>query len=162
MPAPIRLTAMTKIASGYYKLMGNVEVGAPNAKVEGIIVAEMVSGGVETVLGVNRDPVFGPTVMFGLGGVFVEVFKDITFRVAPFGVEEAHRMIDEIRGRAILDGVRGAPAVDIEALAKAISTLSIFAAANADTIETIDINPFLVLPKGAVALDALIIPGKAN
>ena len=100
--------------------------------------------------------------MFGLGGVFVEVFKDITFRVAPFGVEEAHRMIDEIRGRAILDGVRGAPAVDIEALAKAISTLSIFAAANADTIETIDINPFLVLPEGAVALDALIIPRKAD
>ena len=158
----LNLTSKEEVEAGYYKLMGNVEVGAPNAKVEGIIVAEMVSGGVETVLGVNRDPVFGPTVMFGLGGVFVEVFKDITFRIAPFGVEEAHRMIDEIRGRAILDGVRGAPAVDIEALAKAISTLSIFAAANADTIETIDINPFLVLPKGAVALDALIIPGKAN
>ena len=158
----LNLTSKEEVEAGYHKLMGNVEVGAPNAKVEGIIVAEMVSGGVETVLGVNRDPVFGPTVMFGLGGVFVEVFKDITFRVAPFGVEEAHRMIDEIRGRAILDGVRGAPAVDIEALAKAISTLSIFAAANADTIETIDINPFLVLPKGAVALDALIIPGKAN
>ena len=158
----LNLTSKEEVEAGYYKLMGNVEVGAPNAKVEGIIVAEMVSGGVETVLGVTRDPVFGPTVMFGLGGVFVEVFKDITFRVAPFGVEEAHRMIDEIRGRAILDGVRGAPAVDIEALAKAISALSIFAAANADTIETIDINPFLVLPKGAVALDALIIPGKAN
>ena len=158
----LNLTSKEEVEAGYYKLMGNVEVGAPNAKVEGIIVAEMVSGGVETVLGVTRDPVFGPTVMFGLGGVFVEVFKDITFRVAPFGVEEAHRMIDEIRGRAILDGVRGAPAVDIEALAKAISTLSIFAAANADTIETIDINPFLVLPKGAVALDALIIPRKAD
>jgi len=158
----LNLTSKEEVEAGYYKLMGNVEVGAPNAKVEGIIVAEMVSGGVETVLGVNRDPVFGPTVMFGLGGVFVEVFKDITFRVAPFGVEEAHRMIDEIRGRAILDGVRGAPAVDIEALAKAISTLSIFAAANADTIETIDINPFLVLPEGAVALDALIIPRKAD
>ena len=158
----LNLTSKEEVEAGYYKLMGNVEVGAPNAKVEGIIVAEMVSGGVETVLGVTRDPVFGPTVMFGLGGVFVEVFKDITFRVAPFGVEEAHRMIDEIRGRAILDGVRGAPAVDIETLAKAISTLSIFAAANADTIETIDINPFLVLPEGAVALDALIIPRKAD
>ena len=158
----LNLTSKEEVEAGYYKLMGNVEVGAPNAKVEGIIVAEMVSGGVETVLGVTRDPVFGPTVMFGLGGVFVEVFKDITFRVAPFGVEEAHRMIDEIRGRAILDGVRGAPAVDIEALARAISTLSIFAATNADTIETIDINPFLVLPEGAVALDALIIPRKAD
>ena len=158
----LNLTSKEEVEAGYYKLMGNVEVGAPNAKVEGIIVAEMGSGGVETVLGVTRDPVFGPTVMFGLGGVLVEVFKDITFRVAPFGVEEAHRMIDEIRGRAILDGVRGAQAVDIEALAKAISTLSIFAAANADTIETIDINPFLVLPEGAVALDALIIPRKAD
>ena len=118
----------------------------------------MITGGIETVLGVTKDPVFGPTVMFGLGGVFVEVLKDVTFRVAPFGPKEAHRMIDEIRGRAVLDGARGAPPADIDALANAISTLSIFAAENSDTIQTIDINPFLALPKGAVAVDALIIP----
>ena len=115
-------------------------------------------GGVETVIGVVCDPVFGPAVMFGLGGVFVEVLKDVTFRLAPFGVDEAHRMIDEIAGRAMLDGVRGAPPADIAALAEALSKLSVFAAENADRIETIDVNPFIVLPEGAVAVDALIVP----
>ena len=154
----INLTTKEEVEESYQKLITNVQSNAPKAKIDGIIVAEMITGGIETVLGVTKDPVFGPTVMFGLGGVFVEVLKDVTFRVAPFGPEEAHRMIDEIRGRAVLDGARGAPPADIDALANAISTLSIFAAENSDTIQTIDINPFLALPKGAVAVDALIIP----
>ena len=154
----LNLTTKDEVEESYQKLITNVQSNAPKAKIDGIIVAEMITGGIETVLGVTKDPVFGPTVMFGLGGVFVEVLKDVTFRVAPFGPEEAHRMIDEIRGRAVLDGARGAPPADIDALANAISTLSIFAAENSDTIQTIDINPFLALPKGAVAVDALIIP----
>ena len=154
----LNLTTKEEVEESYQKLITNVQSNAPKAKIDGIIVAEMITGGIETVLGVTKDPVFGPTVMFGLGGVFVEVLKDVTFRVAPFGPEEAHRMIDEIRGRAVLDGARGAPPADIDALANAISTLSIFAAENSDTIQTIDINPFLALPKGAVAVDALIIP----
>ena len=154
----LNLTTKEEVEESYQKLITNVQSNAPKAKIDGIIVAEMITGGIETVLGVTKDPVFGPTVMFGLGGVFVEVLKDVTFRVAPFGPKEAHRMIDEIRGRAVLDGARGAPPADIDALANAISTLSIFAAENSDTIQTIDINPFLALPKGAVAVDALIIP----
>ena len=154
----LNLTTKEEVEESYQKLITNVQSNAPKAKIDGIIVAEMITGGIETVLGVTKDPVFGPTVMFGLGGVFVEVLKDVTFRVAPFGPEEAHRMIDEIRGRAVLDGARGAPPADLDALANAISTLSIFAAENSDTIQTIDINPFLALPKGAVAVDALIIP----
>ena len=154
----LNLTTKEEVEESYQKLITNVQSNAPKAKIDGIIVAEMITGGIETVLGVTKDPVFGPTVMFGLGGVFVEVLKDVTFRVAPFGPEEAHRMIDEIRGRAVLDGARGAPPADIDALANAISRLSIFAAENSDTIQTIDINPFLALPKGAVAVDALIIP----
>ena len=154
----LNLTTKEEVEESYQKLITNVQSNAPKAKIDGIIVAEMITGGIETVLGVTKDPVFGPTVMFGLGGVFVEVLKDVTFRVAPFGPEEAHRMIDEIRGRAVLDGARGAPPADIDALANAISTLSVFAAENSDTIQTIDINPFLALPKGAVAVDALIIP----
>ena len=118
----------------------------------------MVSDGVETIMGVVSDPVFGPAVMFGLGGVFVEVLKDVTFRLAPFGMDEARRMIDEIHGRAMLDGVRGAPPADIDALADALARLSVFATENADVIETIDINPFLVLSDGALAVDALIVP----
>ncbi|MBT6093673.1 MAG: CoA-binding protein, partial [Rhodospirillaceae bacterium] len=123
-------------------------------------VAEMAAPGVETVMGVVIDPVFGPAVMFGLGGVFVEVLKDVTFRLAPFGVDEAHRMINEIQGRAMLDGVRGAPPADINALADALSRLSVFAHANAERIESIDVNPFIVTADGAVAVDALIVPKK--
>ena len=158
----LNLTTKDEVEESYQKLITNVQSNAPKAKIDGIIVAEMITGGIETVLGVTKDPVFGPTVMFGLGGVFVEVLKDVTFRVAPFGPEEAHRMIDEIRGRAVLDGARGAPPADIDALANAISRLSIFAAENSDTIQTIDINPFLALPKGALAVDALIIPSSAS
>ena len=158
----LNLTTKDEVEESYQKLITNVQSNAPKAKIDGIIVAEMITGGIETVLGVTKDPVFGPTVMFGLGGVFVEVLKDVTFRVAPFGPEEAHRMIDEIRGRAVLDGARGAPPADLDALANAISRLSIFAAENSDTIQTIDINPFLALPKGALAVDALIIPSSAS
>jgi hypothetical protein len=87
---------------------------------------------VETIAGVVRDPTFGPVVMFGLGGVLVEVLKDVTFRAAPFDVVEAQRMIGEIRGFAILKGVRGAPPADVDALAAMLSRLSQFAADNAD------------------------------
>jgi hypothetical protein len=85
--------------------------------------------------------------------------KDVTFRIAPFGLDEAHRMIDEVRGRAMLDGVRGQPAADVDALADALSRLSVYAAANSEVIESIDINPFLVKAKGegAIAVDALIL-----
>ena len=158
----LNLTTKEEVEESYQTLISRVQSNAPQAKIDGIIVAEMINGGIETVLGVTKDPVFGPTVMFGLGGVFVEVLKDVTFRVAPFGPEEARRMIDEIRGRAVLDGVRGAPPADIDALANAISTLSIFAAENSRTIDSIDINPFLALPKGAVAVDALIIPSSGS
>ncbi len=146
------------IRDGHATLIERASTAKPDAQIDGVIVAEMIKGGVETVMGVVRDPVFGPVVMFGIGGVFVEVLKDVSFRVAPFGVDEAHRMIDQIRGRAMLDGVRGAPPSDIAALADALSRLSVFAAANAESIESIDVNPFIVLPKGAAAVDALIVP----
>ncbi|OJJ12569.1 hypothetical protein BKI51_00175 [Alphaproteobacteria bacterium AO1-B] len=146
------------IAEGFEAILIRAREAQPNATIEGVLVCEMVSGGVETVLGVTNDPALGPAVMFGLGGVFVEVMKDVTFRLAPIGVDEAHRMISEIKGRAMLDGVRGAPPADIDALAQALSRLSVFAAENADRLDSIDINPFVVLPEGAVALDAVIVP----
>ncbi len=131
---------------------------APRAAISGCLVAPMLTGGVETILGIHMDPVFGPLVMFGLGGVLVEVLEDVSFRVAPFDDGEAHRMIDEIKGRAVLDGVRGAPAADIDALAAALATLSRFAATQADRLLSVDLNPFVVLPRGegAVALDAVL------
>ncbi len=132
---------------------------APGARIEGVLVAPMVNGGVETIVGVINDPSFGPVVMFGLGGVLVEVLKDVTFRVAPFDEIEAHRMIDELRGRALFGGVRGAPPSDVDALATLLSNLSRFAAAHSDRVQSIDLNPVLVRPKGegVMPLDALIV-----
>jgi acyl-CoA synthetase (NDP forming) len=136
----------------------------PQARIEGVLVSPMIGGGVEVIVGVSRDPVFGPVVMFGLGGVFVEVLKDVTFRAAPFDEAEAARMIREIRGYSMLEGVRGAPPADTEALARMLSSLSVFAAANANFIESIDLNPVRVFEagRGLLALDALIVPWAAE
>jgi len=148
------------VEAGYATLIERAAKHRPDARIEGVLVAPMAKKGVEVIVGVSRDPVFGPAVMFGLGGVHVEVLKDVTFRLAPFGREEAMRMIDEIRGRALLSGVRGAPASDVDALADLLVRISEFAAAHADDIETIDLNPVIAWPKGegAVALDALVVP----
>lgn len=136
----------------------------PDARIDGVLVSPMIEGGVEIIAGVSRDPVFGPVVMFGLGGVFVEVLKDVTFRAAPFDAVEAGRMIREIRGYSMLEGVRGAPPADVEALAEMLSALSLFAAANADAIDSVDLNPVRVFEKGRglLALDALIVPRAAE
>lgn len=143
---------------GAETLLRRAAAAAPGAAIEGILVCPMVSGGVETIVGVSNDPVFGPVVLFGLGGVLVEVLKDVTFRLAPFGVDEARRMIGEIRGYKVLEGVRGAPPADVEALAELLSRLSVFAAANAARIASIDLNPVLVMPagQGVRPLDALV------
>ncbi len=155
----LNLQSVDEVRAGYQAIMAAVGQHAKGAAIDGVLVAPMISGGVETILGVHRDPVFGPVVLFGLGGIFVEVLKDVTFRIAPFDLEEAHRMIDEVRGRAMLDGVRGQAPSDVDALAQALSQLSVYAAAHADVIESIDINPFLVKAKGdgAIAVDALIL-----
>ena len=107
-------------------ILANAREHRPDARIEGVLVSPMITGGVETIVGVMRDPIFGPVVMFGLGGIFVEVLKDVTFRVAPFDVDEAHRMIREIRGYAMLEGVRGAAPADVDALAEdAVATVAL-------------------------------------
>ena len=154
----LNLGSRRAVGKAFGEIIARVRRRAPHARLHGVLVAPMVSGGVETIIGVKRDPVFGPFVMFGLGGVFVEQLKDITLRLAPIGIAEARRMIREVRGFPILTGARGRMPFDMQALAGAIVALSRLAYANAQTIESIDINPFMVLPKGAKALDALIVP----
>lgn len=136
----------------------------PDSRLSGVLVSPMCEGGVETICGVFCDPVFGPVVMFGLGGVYVEVMQDVAFRLAPFDEGEALSMVKEIRGYQILEGTRGAPPADIEALARALSCLSHFAVVNRETIKEIDINPLVVMPcgQGVIALDALIIPHQVD
>jgi hypothetical protein len=120
----------------------------------------MVTDGIETILGAQWDPVFGPVVMFGLGGIFVEAIGDVTFRLAPFDEAEAMRMIHELRALPVLRGLRGKPPGDLTALARSLAALSRFAAAQGPGLTSLDINPFLVRPEGqgALALDAMLIP----
>jgi acyl-CoA synthetase (NDP forming) len=124
-----------------------------------VLVAEMVSDGVECVLGVSHDELFGPTVMFGLGGVFIEVLRDVTFRVPPFDRQEARRMVDDVAGAALLHGARGRARADIRALVEAIVAVQRLALDHADRLVELDINPLAVRPagQGVVALDALAV-----
>jgi acyl-CoA synthetase (NDP forming) len=151
--------AAADAGAAYTELMARVAARAPHAHLDGVLISPMLTDGVEMILGVQHDGVFGPVVLLGLGGIFVEVLRDVTFRIAPFGLEEARAMIGELRGRAILEGARGKPPGDLDALAQTLSKLSLFAAAQKGQFSSIDINPLLVRPqgKGVVALDALIV-----
>ncbi|MBK5289193.1 MAG: acetate--CoA ligase family protein [Acidimicrobiia bacterium] len=131
--------------------------GGRNVRIDGVIVSELVSGGVETVVGISQDALFGPVVMAGLGGIFVEVLGDVTFRVPPFGNEQAVAMLDELAGAKMLDGVRGAKPADRAAMVDVIMKVQRLALDLADEIGELDINPLVIRPKGAVALDALVI-----
>jgi acyl-CoA synthetase (NDP forming) len=146
------------VGRAYDDVMKAVVRNAPSADIRGVLVSPMIGGGVETILGVKNDPTVGMTVAFGLGGIYVELLRDVSLRLAPFDTRTAAEMIREVRGFEILDGARGQEPLDLEALAQALSDLSHFAAANAATVESVDVNPFVVLPRGrgAYALDALI------
>ena len=140
-------------------MMKRVKERAPHATIDGLLVAPMIKGGVELILGVNRDPIFGPAIMVGFGGIFAEVMKDVAVRPAPVDEAEAMEMLKSLKGFAILDGARGRPKADVNAAAKAIAALSRFAVAHADQIAEIDINPLIVRDNGdgVVALDALLV-----
>jgi len=144
------------VASAYDAMMQRVAQRAPKARLEGALIARMVTGGVETVIGIKRDAVFGPVVMFGLGGVYVEVLKDVTLRLAPVDRATAQAMIREIAGFALLAGARGKPPADLDALADAIVAMARFGAAHRN-LASAEINPFIALPQGGVAVDALIM-----
>lgn len=144
-------------------ILASVRQHRPDARIDGVLVAPMAPKGVECIAGVHCDPVFGPVVMFGLGGVFVEVLKDVSFRLAPFGRDDALAMIREIKGYALLQGARGAPPCDVGALAEALAALSRFAHARRADFSSVEINPLLALPEGqgVVALDAVVIRAQA-
>ena len=155
----LKLADAAAVRIAFADIQRTVKKAMAKAKIEGCLVAPMVSGrGVETIIGVTNDPVFGPVVMFGLGGIMVEALHDVAFRVAPFDEAEAHRMIREIRAYKVLQGLRGAPPSDVDALAKALAAVSCFAAAHASQIVSMEANPFLVRPvgEGAIALDAVV------
>jgi acetate---CoA ligase (ADP-forming) len=144
------------VADAFDTLLARAAEHAPQAHIDGVLIAPMVRGGVETIIGIHMDPVFGPMVMFGLGGTAVELFKDVAFASAPLTPGQALTLIDSVRSSALLRGWRGGPQYDTDALADALSNLSLFAVRHADQLAGIDINPFVVKTDGAVCLDALI------
>jgi len=162
----VRLGVSTErdLAAAYDEILRNARAYQPGARIEGVLVQEMVAGGIEAILGVTNDRLFGPAVMFGLGGIFAEVLKDVAFRIAPVTNAAALEMIAEIKGYAVLTGARGAPRADVDALADAIVRLSALAVDLKDHVAELDINPLFVLPagKGVKAGDALIKPLARN
>jgi acyl-CoA synthetase (NDP forming) len=150
------------VRDGYDLLLARAKRAAPTARIEGVLVAKQLQGGVECILGIHRDPVFGPVAMFGLGGIFVEVMKDVVFRRCPFGDDVAEQMIRSIKGAPLLLGARGRPPVDIKALAHMLARLSAFAHAAGPRLASIDLNPVLAMPEGhgAFAVDAVIEVGE--
>lgn len=144
------------VRAGYETLISRAKKSVPDARIDGVLVARQIKNGVECIMGVHHDPVFGPIALFGLGGIHVEVFKDVVLRRCPFGVAEAHAMIRSIKGVALLDGVRGASPVDINSLAEMLSMLSVFAHNAGPKLASIDLNPVIATPEGAWAVDALL------
>jgi acetyltransferase len=143
------LDAFTEITTNARRLM-------PGAFIRGVMVSEMVQGGREVILGVTFDRTFGHMIMFGLGGIYVEVLKDVSFRIVPVSRRDARAMVNEIRTAGLLRGARGERPVDIDAIASNIVNLSCLVSDFPEIME-LDINPLLVMGKGAVALDARII-----
>ncbi|MNX27791.1 succinyl-CoA synthetase subunit alpha [compost metagenome] len=136
----------------------------PEARLDGALVARMLTGGVECIAGVHRDPVFGPVLMFGLGGIHVETLRDVSLRALPIARDDALAMVRELRAFAILNGARGRPPVDLDSIADALCALADFAQRAGDSLDSAEINPLIARPQaegGCVAVDALVV-GRAR
>jgi len=150
-----------EVVKSYRLILDNVRSRAPGSRVSGILVQSMAAPDLEVIVGSVRDKVFGPVIMFGLGGVFVEVLKDVSFRVTPLTEQDVDEMIREIKGYKVLEGYRGFPPRDIEALKKVILGLARMVS-ELDELEEVDLNPIFLYPrgKGALIVDARVILGE--
>jgi acetyltransferase len=146
------------VRTAFAEIVASVRCHVPSASISGVLVQRMIRGGTEMIVGVKTDPLVGPAVVVGCGGVFVEVMRDVSVRVPPLDVEDATAMIDELRGAALLDGVRGRPPADVPALAELLVRVGALAQAYRNRLRAIDLNPVVVLEagRGVMALDWLI------
>ena len=154
----LNLRSADEVRKAHAEILANAKQHAPNAKLNGVLVQEMVLGGVETIVGLSYDAQLGPTLLFGTGGVMVEVYKDVAMRHCPITPTEAREMIAEVKGAALLRGFRGKPACDVDALADVLVKVSHLAVHLNGQLAELDINPLLVLPQGqgVKAVDALV------
>ncbi|MBM3133727.1 MAG: CoA-binding protein, partial [Chloroflexi bacterium] len=156
----LNLVRAAAVRQAYEQIIGNAQLYNPAALIEGVLVQEMLpASAVEVIVGSSYDPDFGPVVVFGLGGILVELFKDSALRLAPVTEAEARQMIAETRGAQLLHGFRGRPVADVDALAHAIVRVSHLAYDLRDAVAAVDVNPLMVLPagQGVRAADALIV-----
>ena len=152
----LNLNSQDDIRDAYKKILENVKKHKPEANVKGILVQEMAPSSTEVIVGSTKDPQFGPALMFGLGGIFVEVLKDVTFRIAPITEQDAREMITEVKAYPILKGYRNQPPADIDAIVKILLKTSKLVMDHQE-IKELDLNPIMVYKKGAKTVDARII-----
>lgn len=146
------------VEEAFDEIMDAVKAAQPDARIEGVAVQSMAPAGAEVIVGMSKDPQFGPVMMFGLGGILVEVLKDVAFRIVPLEPKDAREMVREIKGFPVLEGVRGQPAADVAALESLILKVSEFVEAHPE-IEELDLNPVFAYPDGVLAVDARIVVG---
>jgi acyl-CoA synthetase (NDP forming) len=144
------------VRDAYKKILRNVRKYKAKAKIVGVLVQEMAPSSTEVIVGATKDPQFGPAIMFGLGGIFVEILKDVTFRIAPVTEDEAREMIMEVKAYPLLKGYRNMPPADIDSIVKILLNTSRLVTQH-EEIKELDLNPIMVYAKGAKTVDARII-----
>jgi len=144
------------VTAAFAEIVAAVKKHQPDARIDGVAVQRMARPGIEVIIGMSKDPQFGPVLMFGLGGILVEVLKDVAFRIVPLEPRDARQMVREIKGFPVLQGFRGQEPADLEALEKLLLKVSAFVEAHPE-IEELDLNPVFAYKDGAIAVDARIV-----
>jgi acyl-CoA synthetase (NDP forming) len=152
----VGLDSADEVKKAFDEIVAAAKKAEPKARIEGVAVQKMAPAGTEVIVGMSKDPQFGPVLMFGLGGIFVEVLKDVAFRIVPLEPRDARQMVREIKGFPVLEGVRGQPPADLAALEGLILKLSEFVEAHPE-IEELDLNPVFAYADGVIAVDARIV-----
>jgi len=152
----LNLKSAKDVQDAFDKILTNVKKHKPDARIVGVLVQEMAPSSTEIIVGATKDPQFGPALMFGLGGIFVEALKDVTFRIAPITERDAQEMITEVKAYPILRGYRGQPPADIDAIVQILMNTSRLVMDHLE-IKELDLNPIMVYEKGAKTVDARII-----
>jgi acyl-CoA synthetase (NDP forming) len=150
------LKSEAEVAAAHDAMLAAVRQAAPKARITGVSIQAMAKQGTEVIIGMSKDPSFGPVLMFGLGGIFVEALKDVAFRVVPLTQRDAKQMVREIKGYPVLEGVRGQAGADVAKLEEAILKLSAFVDAHPE-IKELDMNPVFAYRDGIAAVDARIV-----